>query len=208
MRIRYGESIDMQEIHDLMDGIHNIPEMLCAYGGWHVEENINFHLNHYDERWFKSDSSKIRMSLMQTLAREMEELASSTASEKSSKTLPPHLNSKSSLSMHWDVVVVGAGAAGLVAAERAAVRGRKTMLLERNRKPGVKILISGGTRCNLTHATDSRGIVDAYADGWTCVPKIGIQRREPNSAAPSVSTNSSARISPTYITVEPRARNR
>ncbi|HEY2881980.1 MAG TPA: NAD(P)/FAD-dependent oxidoreductase [Pirellulales bacterium] len=64
--------------------------------------------------------------------------------------------------MDWDVIVVGAGAAGLVAAERAAARGKKTLLLERNRKPGVKILISGGTRCNLTHATDRRGIVAAY----------------------------------------------
>jgi predicted Rossmann fold flavoprotein len=35
-------------------------------------------------------------------------------------------------------------------------------LLEKNRKPGVKILMSGGTRCNLTHATDNRGIVAAY----------------------------------------------
>src|SRR3954451_21526071 len=62
----------------------------------------------------------------------------------------------------WDVVVVGAGAAGLVAALRAAERGRRTLLLEKNRKPGVKILMSGGTRCNLTHATDNRGIVEAY----------------------------------------------
>ncbi|MES1213059.1 MAG: NAD(P)/FAD-dependent oxidoreductase [Singulisphaera sp.] len=62
----------------------------------------------------------------------------------------------------WDVVVVGAGAAGLVAAERAAARGLRTLLVEKNRKPGVKILISGGTRCNLTHATDARGIVTAY----------------------------------------------
>ena len=64
--------------------------------------------------------------------------------------------------MHWDVVVVGAGAAGLVAAERAAARGRKTLLLEKNDRPGVKILMSGGTRCNLTQATDARGIVAAY----------------------------------------------
>ena len=62
----------------------------------------------------------------------------------------------------WDVVVIGAGAAGLLAATRAAESGRRTLLLEKNRKPAVKILMSGGTRCNITHATDNRGIVEAY----------------------------------------------
>jgi predicted Rossmann fold flavoprotein len=62
----------------------------------------------------------------------------------------------------YDVAVIGAGAAGLLAATRAALRGRRTVLLEKNRKPGVKILMSGGTRCNLTHATDARGIVAAF----------------------------------------------
>src|SRR4029077_13582807 len=62
----------------------------------------------------------------------------------------------------WEVVVVGAGAAGLMAAICAAERGKRTLLLEKNRKPGVKILMSGGTRCNLTHATDNRGIVEVY----------------------------------------------
>ncbi|MBI2480610.1 MAG: aminoacetone oxidase family FAD-binding enzyme, partial [Planctomycetia bacterium] len=64
--------------------------------------------------------------------------------------------------MRWDVVVAGAGAAGLLAAIRAAERGRRTLLLEKNRKPGAKILMSGGTRCNITHNTDARGIVAAY----------------------------------------------
>src|ERR1700730_6743466 len=45
---------------------------------------------------------------------------------------------------------------------RAAERGKHTLLLEKNRKPGVKILMSGGTRCNITHATDNRGIVEAF----------------------------------------------
>jgi predicted Rossmann fold flavoprotein len=62
----------------------------------------------------------------------------------------------------WDVAVVGAGAAGLLAAIHAAERGRRTLLLEKNRQPGVKILMSGGTRCNITHSTDNRGIVEAY----------------------------------------------
>jgi predicted Rossmann fold flavoprotein len=62
----------------------------------------------------------------------------------------------------WEVVVVGAGAAGLLAATRAAERGRTTLLVEKNKRPGVKILMSGGTRCNLTQATDERGIVEAF----------------------------------------------
>ncbi|MEM6329168.1 MAG: aminoacetone oxidase family FAD-binding enzyme, partial [Planctomycetota bacterium] len=45
---------------------------------------------------------------------------------------------------------------------RAARRGRRVVLLEKNRKAGVKILMSGGTRCNLTQATDRRGIADAF----------------------------------------------
>jgi hypothetical protein len=62
----------------------------------------------------------------------------------------------------WDVIVIGAGAAGLMAAIHAAERGQRTLLLEKNRKPGVKILMSGGTRCNITHDCDNRGIVAAY----------------------------------------------
>ena len=61
-----------------------------------------------------------------------------------------------------EIAVLGAGAAGLFAATRAAERGRRTVLLEKNRKPGTKILMSGGTRCNLTQATDRRGIVEAF----------------------------------------------
>jgi predicted Rossmann fold flavoprotein len=62
----------------------------------------------------------------------------------------------------WEVLVIGAGAAGLLAAARSAERGLRTVLLEKNARAGVKILMSGGTRCNLTHATDNRGIVAAY----------------------------------------------
>jgi predicted Rossmann fold flavoprotein len=62
----------------------------------------------------------------------------------------------------WDVVVVGAGAAGLMAAIAAAEAGARVLLLEKNKRPGVKILMSGGTRCNITHACDDRGIVEAY----------------------------------------------
>jgi predicted Rossmann fold flavoprotein len=62
----------------------------------------------------------------------------------------------------WDLIVIGAGAAGLLAAARAAELGRRTLLLEKNRKPGAKILMSGGTRCNITQNTDRRGIIEAF----------------------------------------------
>ncbi len=58
----------------------------------------------------------------------------------------------------FDVAVLGAGAAGLIAAIRAAERGREVVLLEKNRRPGVKILMSGGTRCNLTNARGLRNV--------------------------------------------------
>jgi predicted Rossmann fold flavoprotein len=64
--------------------------------------------------------------------------------------------------MDADVIVLGAGAAGLMTAIHAAERGRRVILLEKGKKAGVKILMSGGTRCNITHDCDSRGIVEAF----------------------------------------------
>ena len=51
----------------------------------------------------------------------------------------------------FDVIVLGAGAAGLMAAATAGQRGRRVLLLEHNGQPGRKILISGGGRCNFTN---------------------------------------------------------
>jgi len=66
------------------------------------------------------------------------------------------------LSFDYEAIIAGAGAAGLMAAIHAAERGRKVLLLEKGKKPGVKILMSGGTRCNITHDCDARGIVEAF----------------------------------------------
>jgi predicted Rossmann fold flavoprotein len=51
----------------------------------------------------------------------------------------------------YDVIVLGAGAAGLMCAMTAAARGRRVLVLERSNKPGKKILMSGGGRCNFTN---------------------------------------------------------
>lgn len=53
----------------------------------------------------------------------------------------------------YDVIVVGAGAAGLFAAGQAAAGGSRTLLLEKMNRPGRKLLISGKGRCNVTNTT-------------------------------------------------------
>jgi predicted Rossmann fold flavoprotein len=55
------------------------------------------------------------------------------------------------MSETFDVIVIGAGAAGLMAAARAGQRGRKVLLLEHTDIIGAKIIISGGGRCNFTN---------------------------------------------------------
>lgn len=52
---------------------------------------------------------------------------------------------------HWDVIVIGAGAAGLMCAAQAGYRGRRVLVVDHAKKPGRKILISGGGRCNFTN---------------------------------------------------------
>jgi predicted Rossmann fold flavoprotein len=51
----------------------------------------------------------------------------------------------------YDVIIVGAGAAGLMCALTAGRRGRRVLLLDHNAEAGAKILISGGGRCNFTN---------------------------------------------------------
>ncbi len=55
--------------------------------------------------------------------------------------------------MKFDVIIIGAGAAGLFCATEAGKRGRKVLVLEHNAQVGRKILISGGGRCNFTNRT-------------------------------------------------------
>jgi len=54
-------------------------------------------------------------------------------------------------STHYDVIIIGAGAAGLMTAITAGERGKKVLVLEAADKVGKKILISGGGRCNFTN---------------------------------------------------------
>ncbi len=61
----------------------------------------------------------------------------------------------------FDVVIIGAGAAGLMCAAEAGKRGRKVLVLDHAKKPGRKILIAGGGRCNFTN-------YDVSANNYLC----------------------------------------
>lgn len=52
---------------------------------------------------------------------------------------------------HYDAIILGAGAAGLMCAAEAGKRGLRVVVLEKAERPGKKILISGGGRCNFTN---------------------------------------------------------
>ncbi len=86
------------------------------------------------------------------------------------------------MEVDYDVAVLGGGAAGLTAATRAAECGTRVVLLEKNRRAGVKILISGGTRCNITNARGLRrldavtGPIDPAFDPGLCRGAREIQR--------------------------------
>lgn len=62
----------------------------------------------------------------------------------------------------FDVIVVGGGASGMMAAGRAGNCGAEVLLLEKTDACGKKILVSGKTRCNLTNAADLKDFIAMY----------------------------------------------
>lgn len=67
---------------------------------------------------------------------------------------------------YYDVIVIGGGPAGLMAAGRSAENGARTLLLEQNPAPGKKLLLTGGGRCNFTNAeTDLHRLASRYTGG-------------------------------------------
>ena len=66
------------------------------------------------------------------------------------------------MSNHYDAIVIGGGAAGLMAAGTAASRGKRVLLLEQNPELGRKLSISGGGRCNITNAEEDLKVLLSY----------------------------------------------
>ncbi len=66
---------------------------------------------------------------------------------------------------NFDVIVVGGGASGMMAASVCAHNGKKVLLLEKNRELGKKLKITGGGRCNITNAEyDNRVLLKNYGE--------------------------------------------
>lgn len=66
---------------------------------------------------------------------------------------------------HYDVIVIGGGAAGMMAAGTAAKNGKKVCILEKNTELGKKLKITGGGRCNITnYELDTRKLLSHYGD--------------------------------------------
>lgn len=55
------------------------------------------------------------------------------------------------MDMQWDVVIIGAGASGMMCAAVAGYRGKRVLLIDHANRPGKKMLMSGGGRCNFTN---------------------------------------------------------
>ncbi len=65
----------------------------------------------------------------------------------------------------YDLIVIGAGPSGMMAAGRAADLGARVLLLEKNKKYGKKLLLTGGGRCNLTNAEfNVRAFLENFGD--------------------------------------------
>ena len=70
-----------------------------------------------------------------------------------------------STTAQYDVIVIGGGPAGMIAAGRAASRGLRVLLLEKNKELGKKLSTTGGGRCNITNAEfDTRSLLQNYGD--------------------------------------------
>ncbi len=111
----------------------------------------------------------------------------------------------------YDIIVIGAGPAGILSAGRAAQRGRSVLLLEKNATLGKKLLLTGGGRCNLTNKNITpENILKKYRNSGKFLfsafaqfdvkktleffEKIGIKTKEENNGRVFPTSNSAKNV--------------
>lgn len=81
------------------------------------------------------------------------------------RAINTYTNSMDATNKHYDVIVIGGGASGTMAAGIAAREGKKVLLLEKNNDLGEKLKITGGGRCNITNDEhDNRKLLKHYGN--------------------------------------------
>jgi predicted Rossmann fold flavoprotein len=80
------------------------------------------------------------------------------------ETLPPFLDKWHNKIMNYDLIVIGGGPSGMMAAGRAAELGARVLLLEKNKRLGIKLLTTGNGRCNLSNLTGVRDLVKSFGE--------------------------------------------
>ncbi len=76
----------------------------------------------------------------------------------------------------YDTVIIGAGAAGLYCGCKLTSRpGKETLILEKGKKPGLKLLMAGGGQCNVTHGGSIKDFLNCYGDNGKLI-RSALQR--------------------------------
>ncbi len=71
----------------------------------------------------------------------------------------------------YDVIIIGGGPAGLFAAIALGAQNKKTLVLEKNKTAGKKLLLSGSGQCNITHDGDMADYANHYGDQYKYIKK-------------------------------------
>ena len=85
------------------------------------------------------------------------------------------------MDFNTDLIIVGAGAAGLMAAVAAGESALKCIVVERRHRPGLKLLMCGNNRCNISHAGTPEELMDAYGEPTASFLSTALQRLSPGA---------------------------
>ena len=66
----------------------------------------------------------------------------------------------------YDTIIIGSGPAGLAAACAAGMRGKKCLILEKQSRPAMKLLASGGSRCNISNTLPLENFAEKFGVNW------------------------------------------